>query len=247
MERLSFKLEVFEGPLDLMLNLISKHKLNIYDIEISKLLEQYMAYLDDCQSCDFELAGEFLEMASRLIYIKTMSLLPNSKEAEQVKKELEGTLIEYSLCKQTANRLYQLYCGDKIFSHKRIIDVKIDNTYNIVHTPDTLLKAYMNIGLKRLKQYKPDTYKDKFNVILKHKMFPVEVKVVSVLRVMYKYGHAKLNSLFEGINDRSERVALFLAVLELTKSGRLMVSDDSSEIMFTGRKVKNISTGGDYY
>lgn len=241
MQKLSFKLEVFEGPLDLMLNLINKHKLNINDIEISKLLEQYIAYLDECQSCDLELAGEFLDMASRLIYIKTVSLLPNSQEAEKIKKELEGTLIEYSLCKQASERLKELYCGNEIFSHKRIIESQIDNTYNIIHTPDTLLNAYMNIGLKRLKRIKPVITEDRFQVIVKHKMFPVEIKVVSVLRTMYKYGKAKLSDLLDGINDRSERVALFLAVLELTKSGRLLISDDSTEISFTGKKDRQKS------
>lgn len=241
MQKLSFKLEVFEGPLDLMLNLINKHKLNINDIEISKLLEQYIAYLDECQSCDLELAGEFLDMASRLIYIKTVSLLPNSQEAEKIKKELEGTLIEYSLCKQASERLKELYCGNEIFSHKRIIESQIDNTYNIIHTPDTLLNAYMNIGLKRLKRVKPVITEDRFQVIVKHKMFPVEIKVVSVLRTMYKYGKAKLSDLLDGINDRSERVALFLAVLELTKSGRLLISDDSTEISFTGKKDRQKS------
>jgi len=239
MEKLSFKLEIFEGPLDLMLSLITKHKLNINDIEISKLLEQYIAYLDDCQSHDLEIAGEFLDMASRLIYIKTASLLPNTQEAEKIKKELEGTLIEYSLCKQASEKLIQLYCGDEIFPHKRMIESQVDNTYNIIHTPDTLLKAYMNIGLKRLKHTKPVLTQDRFNVILKHKMYPVEVKVVSVLRAMYKYGKAQLSDLLDDISDRSERVALFLAILELTKSGRLLISDDSKEILFTGKKDKS--------
>ena len=83
MQKISFKLEVFEGPMDLLLSLISKHKLNIYDIEISSLLEQYLAYLDQCREQDLELAGEFLEMAARLIYIKTASLLPRPEEAQK--------------------------------------------------------------------------------------------------------------------------------------------------------------------
>lgn len=239
MDKLSFKLEIFEGPLDLMLNLISKHKLNINDIEISKLLEQYIAYLDECQSHDLELAGEFLEMASRLIYIKTVSLLPNTTEAEHIKKELEGTLIEYSLCKEASKRLSEMYCGDKVFCHRRIENINEDSSYNIMHNPQILLNAYMNIGLKRLKRVKPIVNDEKFKVIVNHKMFPVEVKVVSVLRTMYKYGKAKLNDLFKDIDNRSERVALFLAILELTKSGRLLISDNSEDILFTGKKDKS--------
>ena len=84
---LNFKLEVFEGPLDLLLSLISKHKLNIYDIEISLLLEQFLLYLEQMKQADIEIAGEFLEMAARLIYIKSSALLPKY-EAEEMKKEL---------------------------------------------------------------------------------------------------------------------------------------------------------------
>ena len=84
MQELKFKLEVYEGPLDLMLSLIAKHKLNIYDIEISLLLEQFMLYLDRMKQADIEIAGEFLEMAARLIYIKSAALLPKH-EAEEMK------------------------------------------------------------------------------------------------------------------------------------------------------------------
>ena len=102
MRELSFRLEIFEGPLDLLLHLISKHKLNINDIPIMTLVEQYLAYISDMAEQDMEIAGEFLEMAARLIYIKTVSLLPRKEEAETLKKELEGRLIEYSLCKAAA-------------------------------------------------------------------------------------------------------------------------------------------------
>ena len=99
-----FKLPVFEGPLDLMLTLIQKHKLNIRDIEISVLLEQFLLYLDQMQQADIEVAGEFLEMAAHLILIKSSALLPKH-EAEQLKKELEGALIEYAMAKAVAEKL----------------------------------------------------------------------------------------------------------------------------------------------
>ena len=79
-EQLSFKIAEVEGPLDLILQLISKHKLNIYDIEITKLLEQYLAYMEEVQSQELEIASEFLEMASRLVYINSVSLLPKHEE-----------------------------------------------------------------------------------------------------------------------------------------------------------------------
>ena len=96
MSTVSYKLDTFEGPLDLLLYLISKHKLDIANIEISLLLVQYLDYIDEISEQDMEYAGEFLEMAARLVYIKTVSLLPQHEEAIELKKELEGRLIEYS-------------------------------------------------------------------------------------------------------------------------------------------------------
>ena len=80
MTTINYKIEVFEGPMDLLLHLISKHKLNIYDIPISELVEQYMAYVDEMKDANLEIASEFLEMAARLVYIKTVSLLPVYEE-----------------------------------------------------------------------------------------------------------------------------------------------------------------------
>ena len=91
METISFKLDAFEGPLDLLLYLITKHKLNICDIEISLLLDQYLEYIESIDEQDFDAAGDFLAMAARLVYIKTCSLLPSAEEAEELKKSLRAT------------------------------------------------------------------------------------------------------------------------------------------------------------
>ena len=110
MEQPSYKLEIFEGPMDLLLHLISKHKLNINDIPIIELVNQYLDYVRKMQEEDFDIAGEFLEMAARLIYIKTVSLLPRHEEAETLKKELTGELIEYRDCKLMAKELFSCGC-----------------------------------------------------------------------------------------------------------------------------------------
>ena len=81
---INVKLEKFEGPLDLLLFLVNRHKLDIYDIEISLLLEQYLEYIDGLEQDDFDQAGDFLAMAARLVYIKTCSLLPKAEEAEEL-------------------------------------------------------------------------------------------------------------------------------------------------------------------
>ena len=100
MEKLSYKLEVFEGPMDLLLHLITKHKLDIYDIPILELVEQYTAYVREMQEENMEVASEFLEMAARLVYIKTVSLLPVYDEAEELKNALEHLLEKIEVKKQ---------------------------------------------------------------------------------------------------------------------------------------------------
>ena len=97
MEKLEYKLDVFEGPLDLLLYLISKNKLNINDINLTLLVDQYVEYIRAMNSEDMDIASEFIEMASRLIYLKTVSLLPKHEEAEKLKEELLLSLWNMSI------------------------------------------------------------------------------------------------------------------------------------------------------
>lgn len=236
MGAISFKLEVFEGPLDLLLSLISKHKLNICDIEISKLLEQYLLYIDQAHEQNLELAGEFLEMAARLIYIKTASLLPRPEEAEQLKKELEGALIEYSLCKIAAARLSEAFCGGDIFV-RRPMKIKADMTYCLVHEPERLAVAYSAISQKTIRnEVSKLKVENKINSVVKRRIVSVMTKVVHILRELYDSGEVCMDKLYDGVTDRSERVATFLAVLELTRHGRITISEDNMMIFFKGSK-----------
>ena len=236
MSMLSFKLEVCEGPLDVLLNLISKHKLNICDIEISKLLEQYLLYIDQCKEQDLELAGEFLEMAARLIYIKTASLLPRPEEAEQLKKELEGALIEYSICKQAAQVLLNQYIGGDVFV-RQPMKIKVDSTYCQVHGPEKLIFSYSGLSNKKIK---PESQKlrieSQINSVVKRRIVSVLSKVVHILRELYSTGEVYMDKLYDGITERSARVATFLAVLELTRNGRIGISEDNLTIFLKGRK-----------
>ncbi len=236
MESISFKLEVFEGPLDLLLSLIQKHKLNICDIEISKLLEQYLLYIEKANEQNLELAGEFLEMAARLIYIKTASLLPQPEEAEQMKKELEGALIEYSLCKKAAAELAERFVGGNIFV-RQPMKIKADMTYTLVHEPERLVIAYSSLNTKSIKaESKKLHIENKINSVVKRRIVPVLTKVVHILRELYTTGEVSMDKLYEGVNDRSSRVATFLAVLELTRFGRISISDDNMIVYLKSRK-----------
>ena len=236
MQTLSFRLEVFEGPLDLLLNLIAKHKLDICDIEISKLLEQYLLYIEQANEQNLELAGEFLEMAARLIYIKTASLLPQPEEAEQMKKELEGALIEYSLCKLAAQELSRRYVGDCIYVRSPM-KIKADMTYSLVHEPVKLAIAYSMINTKNIKAETGKIHiENKINSVVKRRIVPVLTKVVHILRELYSTGEVYMDKLYDGVTDRSARVATFLAVLELTRFGRISISEDNTLVYLKSRK-----------
>ncbi|MCH5324169.1 MAG: segregation/condensation protein A [Eubacterium sp.] len=229
-ESLSFKLEVFEGPLDLMLSLIAKHKLNIYDIEISSLCEQFMLYLDQMKQADMDIAGEFLEMAARLILIKSSALLPKY-EADELKKELEGALIEYALCKNIALQLRELYHGDDIFV-RQPLEIEQDKTYNNIHDPDELFLAMSNINFKTEVRRLPKTVRP----VTAKSYVSVFTKVLYVLRkVMYCGQSVSTDELFKG-QTRSEQVAVFLALLELSKNSRIKFTDDNKYLHFVPKE-----------
>ena len=143
MEKINYKLEVFEGPMDLLLSLITKHKLDIMDIPIVTLVDQYTEYVREMQEADMEIASEFLEMAARLVYIKTVSLLPKHEEADQLKAELTGELLEYRDCQIMAGKLAEEANGFDYLS-RRPDTIDRDNTYHLLHEPDELFSAYIS-------------------------------------------------------------------------------------------------------
>lgn len=225
-EILSYKLDVFEGPLDLLLNLIAKNKLNIYDIPIAELLEQYMAQIHEMQAADMDVASEFLEMAARLVHIKSVSLLPKKEEEAALKQELTGQLLEYQQCKEAAMRLRERFSLDGIVRAQA--DIPADLTYKRHHKPQELLSAYLSmLGKKKPPELqKPE---DTISKLITRRVVSVASQIVFVLRSLWKKRHVSLKELFRGKNDPSERVAAFLAVLELVKDKRLRVDGDGED------------------
>ena len=225
-ETLSYKLDVFEGPLDLLLNLIAKNKLNIYDIPISELLEQYMAQIHEMQAADMDVASEFLEMAARLVHIKSVSLLPKKEEEAALKQELTGQLLEYQQCKEAAMRLRERFSLDSIVRAQA--DIPADLTYKRHHKPQELLSAYLSM-LGKKKPPEPQKPEDTISKLITRRVVSVASQIVFVLRSLWKKRHVSLKELFRGKNDPSERVAAFLAVLELVKDKRLRVDGDGED------------------
>lgn len=225
-ETLSYKLDVFEGPLDLLLNLIAKNKLNIYDIPIAELLEQYMAQIHEMQAADMDVASEFLEMAARLVHIKSVSLLPKKEEEAALKQELTGQLLEYQQCKEAAMRLRERFSLDSIVRAQA--DIPADLTYKRHHKPQELLSAYLSM-LGKKKPPEPQKPEDTISKLITRRVVSVASQIVFVLRILWKKRHVSLKELFRGKNDPSERVAAFLAVLELVKDKRLRVDGDGED------------------
>ena len=225
-ETLSYKLDVFEGPLDLLLNLIAKNKLNIYDIPIAELLEPYMAQIHEMQAADMDVASEFLEMAARLVHIKSVSLLPKKEEEAALKQELTGQLLEYQQCKEAATRLRERFSLDSIVRAQA--DIPADLTYKRHHKPQELLSAYLSM-LGKKKPPEPQKPEDTISKLITRRVVSVASQIVFVLRSLWKKRHVSLKELFRGKNDPSERVAAFLAVLELVKDKRLRVDGDGED------------------
>lgn len=223
MEKISYKLSVFEGPMDLLLHLINKHKLNIYDIPILELVEQYVAYVRQMESENMEIASEFLEMAARLVYIKTVSLLPVHEEADELKKELTGELLEYRDCQIMAGKLSLMTDGFDTFSREPD-EIEIDYTYTRLHEPEELLKAYLSAVGKGKRRLPPPI--DVFKGIVTHKIVSVGSKIVFVLRRLIKNNKGTFKSFFTCADSKSEMVATFLAMLELVKAKRISVTGD---------------------
>lgn len=234
-EQISYKLEVFEGPLDLLLNLLAKNKLNIYDIPLTILCEQYIQHIEAMKDNNMDVASEFLEMAARLVYMKTVSLLPKHEEVEQLKEELAGELLEYEVCRQIAGKLGTMTDGFNYFVREPE-EIEVEKRYQLIHGSGLLLDAYLSaVGRGQRKQPPSTTV---FTKIVAKKVVAVSTKIVHVMRRLWNGKSMKLHNIFKEANDRSELVATFLAVLELCKSNRVKIEGDGDDMSVTLNKER---------
>ena len=226
MDMPSFSLKVFEGPLDLLLHLIAKNKLNIYDINISELLDQYMLYINAVNETTADISSEFLEMASRLVYIKTVSLLPNSDEADALKSELSGELLEYRVCRMIAERLSSMSDGADRFVREPL-NIEPDNTYSRNHPAELLVKMYLAAAGRGMRRIPPS--ENAFSGIVKRVVISVSSRMTVLLSKLKNKGRVRYNTLFDNCTGKSKAVATFLAVLELIKTNRAVITGSFDE------------------
>ncbi len=235
MEQLSYKIEVFEGPMELLLHLISKKKVSINDVPIMEIIEQYLDYVRQMQNENLDVASEFLEMAARLVYIKTVSLLPVHEEAEKLVEELRGELTEYQDCKMVAAKLSQQAKGFDFFCREPE-EIEVDETYNRIHEPVKIFKAYLEAVGKGKRRLPPPI--EAFSGIVAHKIVSVSSRIEHIINRFTGGTRQKFSSFFEQSESRSEMVATFLALLAMAKAKRVFIDgegDNAEVVLLQGR------------
>ena len=217
-------MEDFEGPLDVIFLLLSKNKIEIQDVSITAILEQYLAYLDEMKRLDMEIASEFITMASHLMLIKTKMLL-SAAEAAEAESELD--LLRQSLIERQRKEAMEAVRTAISFLEPRneigrclfVKDpepLRRDQTYRYQHEPADLLRALDQISERNQRRLPPPTVH--FKGIVGKEPYPVSRKSGEILRKLLLRGVQRLKNLFQGNKSRSEIVATFLAILDLCKT-----------------------------
>ncbi len=230
----SEQMEDFEGPLDVIFLLLSKNKIEIQDVSIAAILEQYLAYLDEMKRLDMEIASEFITMASHLMLIKTKMLL-SAAEAAEAQSELD--LLRQSLIeRQRREAIEQIRTAITFLEPRNEIGrclfvkepepLRRDSTYRYRHEPEDMLRVLDEIVERNQRQIPPPTVN--FKGIVGKEPYPVTRKATELIRRLVLRGIEKLRNLFQGSRSRSEIVATFLAVLELCKTNAVRLEDSGN-------------------
>lgn len=228
-------LEDFDGPLDVILLLLSKNKIEIQDVSISSILEQYLAWLDERKRMDMEVASEFIAMASHLMYIKTRMLLSEAEKAE-AESEMEQ-LIASLRQRQRKDAYEQIKIACDALSLRNDIGLGMfpkppeplrrDQTYRYQHDRQDLLDALAAMQDRAQRKLPPPV--TNFAGIVGKEPYPVAKKAQEVLRRLIGHGVMKFQSLFRGSRSRSEIVATFLSVLELCRLHAVEIEEELDE------------------
>ncbi|MDP4109181.1 MAG: segregation/condensation protein A [Bacillota bacterium] len=230
MESLTYRLPVFEGPLDLLLHLISKNKINICDIPIAEILEQYLGYLKKMEEMNLEIASEFIAMAAQLMYIKSRMLLPNEKDedGEDPRANLVQVLIDYQSFKALCSGFFRerAEIGRDVFV-KEPEPAERKKGYDGVHNKNELLDA-LNLVIARSGRKLPPPV-TAFSGIVGRETAPVEERIMLLFEMFRNRSQVSFFTFLEASKSRSEIIAGFLAVLELSKTHRIMIEDKETD------------------
>lgn len=219
----SEEMQDFEGPLDLILYLLGKNKMEIQDISISLICDQYLQWLSQRQQMDLEVASEFVTMASHLVYIKTRMLLAiDDEEAQSEMDALIQSLEErrrnenYTKIKAMAQRLAPMGEFGRNILTRDPEPVERGKVYLYSQEPGDLILAMAEIRSRAERALPPP--RSAFQDIVRHEPYPVESKAREIIQRLKLHGITSFRMLFRGNRSRSEVVATFLAVLELCRA-----------------------------
>ena len=229
MKEVTFHLEVFDGPLDLLLHLLSKNKVEIKDIPIAAILDQYLAYLEQRKQMDLEVASEFVTMAAHLMYIKTRMLL--SIEDEEAQSEMDAliqSLAErqrgdaYARIRKLTERMGPMSEFGRSILTRGPEPMKRGKVYEYDQEPGDLIIAMQEVMDRRGRVDTPPL--KAFDEIVKREPYPVENKAKEIIRRLRLGGITRFLLLFRGSKSRSELVATFMAVLELCRNNLIRLA-----------------------
>ena len=221
---LTFKLDSFEGPLDLLLQLISANRVDIMDIPVAMILEQYLQVLDRILQEDLENVCDFVAMAARLVYIKTRLLLPKpEKEEEDPRASLAQSLLAYKKIKEAAPFFSRRVQAGRDSFAKTPEPLPTAKTVHYHHVPADLCRAARNVVERARRKMPPSA--SAFDGIVGFEPVPVEEKITRILDTLSVQGSVTARALYGQVRSRSELVAVFLALLELMAARRVSVED----------------------
>lgn len=240
MEMMLYKLESFEGPLDLLLHLITKNKVSIYDIPIVEITDQYLEAIEGVEESRLNNACEFIVMAAQLLYIKSKMLLPKpeDEEEEDPREDLALRLLEYQRYKEASKELRknEFWSRYMIFKEAEKIDFPVPE-YSRSHEVDELLDAFAAILERRRRRAKP-TKKTFFGIVGREKV-SVDDMVEKVCKLLAKKKNLPFRSIFKREDSKPELIATFLAILEMIKLDKIRAEYDERKndfIISTGKE-----------
>lgn len=231
MEKLTFSLDSFKGPLDLLLVLIKKNKVSIYDIPISDILDQYLDVMTRMKEMDLEVSSEFLVLAATLLQIKSKMLLPKEEEEEEQdpREELVKRLVEYKKFKDRLEFFKEREnAGYKMFFKSPDAIEPPEPVYDYSALDGGVLFAAYKTSFSKLERRMPPPKKS-FSGIVGHEKASVREKVQRILKRLTDKTKMVFKEIFKETKSRPEAVASFLAVLELVKLKKIRVEGTGAE------------------
>lgn len=232
MTAIEFHLDAFDGPLDLLLHLIHKNKVSIYDIPISEILDQYTEVLNHAATEDLELAGDFIAMAAQLLYIKSRMLLPKPQEEaeEDPRAQLVEQLLEYQRIRSVQEYFRERSNAgrDILVKQPEVLKKPEKKAFEAILSPELLQRAARRMAERIGRAMPPPA--SAFSGIVGRETVPVGVKLTQILQQFRNTVRLSFSGLFHGAKSRSELVATFLAVLELSKTRRICIDGEGDEM-----------------